>query len=129
MILFIPLEQLRMDYNVMIIRILYGLGRGVFEGVCRAVYTEMFTGDDLSASFASQTLLAGFSGGMSFFILGLKPYKSMALIGTMNGFLAIVCYHIIMIKDHTKPLRWSSLFCGNGNSDNDINYDMNSLHK
>jgi MFS family permease len=55
-------QELAMWRNILIIRALYGLGRGVFEGACRAVYAELFAGKDLSTAFSGQTLLAGLSG-------------------------------------------------------------------
>jgi hypothetical protein len=61
-VLMLDSQQLAQWGNILVIRALYGLGRGVFEGACRAVYAELFSGDDLSKAFSGQTLLAGLSG-------------------------------------------------------------------
>ena len=44
----LPEDELSMWQVILLIRALYGLGRGVFEGACRAVYASLFTGPDLS---------------------------------------------------------------------------------
>ena len=44
----LPEDELSVWQVILLIRALYGLGRGVFEGACRAVYASLFTGPDLS---------------------------------------------------------------------------------
>ena len=44
----LPENELSVWQIILLIRALYGLGRGVFEGACRAVYASLFTGPDLS---------------------------------------------------------------------------------
>jgi hypothetical protein len=92
-----------------VVKGLYGLGRGVFEGSCRAVYAEMFTGQELSTAFSGQTLLAGFSGGLCFFLYSLLSKASIASITIGNGILAIVAYGVLMSVDYRQPISWSQL--------------------
>jgi hypothetical protein len=51
------MDDLSLWWVVLIIRGLYGLGRGVFEGSCRAVYASMFTGEVLITSILHYTTL------------------------------------------------------------------------
>lgn len=103
--------QLGTWQNIFIAKGLYGLGRGVFEGSCRAVYASMFTGKDLSTAFSGQTLSAGFSGGICFFLFGVLNRAAISAITVVNGLVAIASYFVLMygVKDATKPLKWSKL--------------------
>ena len=95
--------------NILVIKGLYGLGRGVFEGSCRAVYAELFVGNDLSTAFSAQTLLAGFSGGICYFIYGDLTRDAIASITIVNGILALVMYAILLRTDYHRPVTWSDL--------------------
>jgi len=89
---------------------LYGLGRGVFEGSCRAVYAAMFTGEDLSTAFSGQTLAAGFSGGICFFVFVSLMRSTIGWIVVSNGVIAILAYLIIMnMSDRNAAMPWSML--------------------
>lgn len=84
--------------GVVAARVVYGLARGVFEGVCRAVYAEIFEGADLSAAYSAQTLLAGVSGGLTFFVIGdggVSPWL-LGLLLVVNGIIAVFSYHILI---------------------------------
>lgn len=98
-------------YGVMFsLKGLYGLGRGVFEGSCRAVYASMFTGEDLSTAFSGQTLAAGFSGGLCFFIFVNLMRTTIGIIVVVNGVLAVLSYFIIMnMTDRNSIMSWSVL--------------------
>jgi hypothetical protein len=105
-------EQLGTWNYILFAKFLYGLGRGVFEGSCRAVYAKMFTGKDLSTAFSGQTLSAGFSGGISFFVFSAISRNAIGLITVSNGILAVGCYFLLMYRiDPLKPTSWSEL-CG-----------------
>lgn len=111
---FLSTTTLSIWWVMLVCKLFYGLGRGVFEGSCRAVYAEMFTGRDLSLAFAAQTLLAGASGGTCFFMYGLLDKNSIGLITVMNGIVAIACYKILLGFDYTLPMKWENLarsFC------------------
>lgn len=101
---------------ILLLKGLYGLGRGVFEGSCRAVYAKMFTGDDLSTAFSGQTLSAGFSGGICFFIFGFISKDAISWITIGNGILALCSYFILMyLVDPCQKLSWRdlcSVLCG-----------------
>ena len=95
---------------IILAKFLYGLGRGVFEGSCRAVYAKMFTGKDLSTAFSGQTLSAGFSGGIAFFVFSVIPRMSIGLITVVNGVVALGCYFLLMYHiDPLKPTPWRVL--------------------
>ncbi|CAK9252179.1 unnamed protein product [Sphagnum jensenii] len=97
-------------YNILLIRFLYGLGRGVFEGACRAVYAELFQGDSLSTAFSAQTLLAGFSGGVCFFAYDHLTKTPIGLITVLNGVLALWSYALLTRQeDIHEPIRWRNL--------------------
>jgi len=98
-------------YGVMfLLKGLYGLGRGVFEGSCRAVYASMFTGEDLSTAFSGQTLAAGFSGGLCFFIFIYLMRTTIGIIVVVNGVLAVLSYFIIMnMTERNSIMSWSVL--------------------
>jgi hypothetical protein len=90
---------------------LYGLGRGVFEGACRAVYADLFQGDTLSIAFSAQTLLAGLSGGVCFLLYDALSRPAIASITVANGVIAIASYALLLTHDDMmKPIRWSHLF-------------------
>lgn len=108
-LLIIDNDQLGTWPYIILMKSLYGLGRGVFEGSCRAVYAELFTGDDLGTAFAGQTLLGGFSGGICYFIYGSISRSAVASITFVNGFLAIVCYTIMLSSDYHHILPWSDV--------------------
>jgi hypothetical protein len=92
----------------------YGLGRGVFEGVSRAVYAQMFTGKDLAAAFSGQTLAVGFAGGICFFVFNAVNSKSfIAAIVTINAVVAIVCFQILVTIDSKKVVSWDHFLSNN----------------
>eukprot|EP01039_Chlorochromonas_danica_P008352 gene8352-9206_t len=110
-VLVLPVSDLGTWPVMLIIKGLYGLGRGVFEGSCRAVYASMFTGSDLSTAFSGQTLSAGFSGGICFFLFGVLSRQGIASITIGNGVLALLTYFILMFcVDPKKVVSWSDLF-------------------
>lgn len=93
--------------NILVAKGMYGLGRGVFEGSCRAVYAAMFTGNDLSTAFSGQTLAAGFSGGVCFFLFGILDRKAIGAITVVNGIMAVVSYFVLMYCiDARTPIGW-----------------------
>ena len=97
--------------TILVISGLYGLGRGVFEGACRATYAELFAGEHLSTAFSSQTLLAGISGGICFFLFERCSGFTIGMITVFNGALALVSYGtMISHPDFHKPIAWSELF-------------------
>jgi len=111
-------DELSTWTDILVVKALYGLGRGVFEGSCRAVYAQMFAGKDLSTAFSAQTLLAGMSGGICFFLFGVLSKTSIAAITVANGICAIVCYGVLVsgIIDSNQPVTWSQLMLGLKNS-------------
>ena len=109
-VFFFSNDQLSIWWIMLIVKLFYGLGRGVFEGSCRAVYAELFTGDDLPTAFSGQTLSAGFSGGVCFFMYGCLQKESIASITMINGLLALLTYSVLMKLDNTKPVAWSEIF-------------------
>eukprot|EP01031_Cornospumella_fuschlensis_P032235 gene32235-38990_t len=112
LVLSIPLENLGTWGVMIVVKGMYGLGRGVFEGSCRAVYASMFSGKDLSTAFSGQTLSAGFSGGICFFLFGVLNRQSIAGVTIVNGVVAIACYFVLMYGvDPFSPVPWSAL-CG-----------------
>lgn len=84
---------------LIILRIFYGFCRGVFEGACRALYAEMWQGSDLSIAFSSQTLLAGLSGGVLFFVTTNEKVSIQVLSFVLitSSILAII-FHIILLR-------------------------------
>jgi hypothetical protein len=97
---------------ILFVKGLYGLGRGVFEGSCRAVYAQMFTGEDLSTAFSGQTLSAGFSGGICFFLFGVLNQMAIASITIVNGLVAIATYSVLMYGvEPTKRVPWKAICC------------------
>jgi hypothetical protein len=109
MVLILSDKQLSTWTFILIVKMLYGFGRGVFEGSCRAVYAQMFTGRDLATAFSGQTLLAGFSGGICFFLFNELTKTSIAAITVLNGIIAIIFYFILMSIDSTHPVSWFQL--------------------
>ncbi|RYH30781.1 hypothetical protein EON65_04150 [archaeon] len=122
LVLSIPLDDLGTWAVMLVVKGMYGLGRGVFEGSCRAVYASMFAGKDLSTAFSGQTLSAGFSGGICFFLFGVLTRQSIALVTIVNGLVAISCYFVLMYGvDPYSPVSWSTLCsyrCTNKGSQN-----------
>lgn len=96
--------------SILVVKGLYGLGRGVFEGSCRAVYAQLFTGKDLSTAFSGQTLLAGFSGGICFFLFGVLSRTGIAAITVANGVVAIAFYFWLINLDVHQVISWNRLF-------------------
>ena len=118
-------DQLGTWAFILLAKFLYGLGRGVFEGSCRAVYAKMFTGKDLSTAFSGQTLSAGFSGGISFFVFSVIPRMSIGLVTVVNGVVALGCYFLLMYHiDPLKPTPWRVLCSMTGNR----NVQEESIH-
>ena len=107
----LPEDELSVWQVILLMRALYGLGRGVFEGACRAVYASLFTGPDLSTAFSGQTLLAGLSGGICFFAYGMMSREMIAAITVVNGFLALACYALLLsVSKMYEPLPWRALW-------------------
>ncbi len=103
-------SQLGTWQNILIVQGLYGLGRGVFEGSCRAVYAGMFTGADLEPAFSAQTLSVGLSGGICFFLFSVLSKDAIAGVTVVNGIIALSTYLILMYAVDAKvPLPWGTL--------------------
>jgi hypothetical protein len=103
-------EELAFWQNILIIRALYGLGRGVFEGACRAVYAELFSGPDMSTAFSGQTLLAGLSGGICFFAYGALSRDAIAGAAVINGIVALLAYSLLLSMENILvPISWPEL--------------------
>lgn len=89
-VFFLSVDELENWYVIFAIKTVYGLGRGVFEGSCRAIYAEVFgkgSADDLSTAFSGQTLLAGFSGGIVYFLsAGLLSKEGICIINTYRKY-------------------------------------------
>lgn len=102
-------DKLSSWQNLLIIRGLYGLGRGVFEGACRAVYAELFHGESLSTAFSAQTLLAGLSGGLCFFFYNILSRRGISFITVFNGVIALLTYSILMaLPNRESPMKWKN---------------------
>jgi MFS family permease len=101
-------SQLSQWWMVLLMKAFYGFGRGVFEGSCRAVYADLFSGDTLMIAFSGQTLLAGLSGGVCFFVFSVLNKLEISYITIINGLFAILGYYIL---DSLKksPYSWSRL--------------------
>lgn len=69
----------------------------------------MFVGDDLSTAFSGQTLLAGLSGGICYFIYGYLTRNEIAGITIVNGVIALLFYGVLLSIDYRIPQPWSSL--------------------
>ena len=107
----LPENELSVWQVILLIRAFYGLGRGVFEGACRAVYASLFAGLDLSTAFSGQTLLAGMSGGICFFAYGYMTREMIAAITVVNGCLALACYALLLsVPKMFEPLPWDTLW-------------------
>jgi hypothetical protein len=108
---------------IFVIRGLYGLGRGVFEGTCRAAYAEFFkNGDSLAAAFSTQTLLAGLSGGLSYFLFNGLDRQMIGIVAVINGIVAIVAYQVlVMHPGSARGISWSAL-CGSWQRYTDSEY-------
>ena len=109
-VMILSTEQLSIARNVLLIRTFYGFGRGVFEGACRAVYAEFFTGPELSTAFSGQTLLAGLSGGLCFFAYSSLSKNMIALITVMNGLIALGSYSVLLKMNYLQPISWRTLW-------------------
>ena len=103
-------NQLGTWVNLLVLKGIYGLGRGVFEGSCRAAYAEMFVGKDLSTAFSGQTLLAGFSGGICYFIYGALNKDAIGMITVVNGIFAIISYYLLTSLDYKTPQSYNNLY-------------------
>jgi hypothetical protein len=98
-VLALRMDDLEKWYVIFCIKFAYGLGRGVFEGSCRAIYAEVFgrgSADDLSTAFSGQTLLAGFSGGTLYFLSVFLSKEGVGGITLVNGFL-LSFYMLILL--------------------------------
>lgn len=93
-------------------------------GNMNSLYLLVYLGKDLSTAFSAQTLLAGLSGGVCFFMFGVLSKDSIAAITVGNGLLAIATYFLLVggLMDPNKPVTWSQLCsqlitCGRARSD------------
>jgi hypothetical protein len=108
-VLFASESQLETWTVVILAKILYGLGRGVFEGVCRGVYSSLFQGNSLSTAYSGQTLATGFSGGLCFFLFAYMAKWGIGLTGVVNGCIALVAFSFLMkFEDPTIPKSWKA---------------------
>lgn len=110
LVVLLPTSMLETLKWVLVIRTFYGIGRGVFEGSCRATYAQLFTGENLSTAFSSQTLLAGFSGGLCFFLYDDFTGFAIGMITSVNGAIALASYTLMISrKDFLHPIKWSNV--------------------
>jgi len=86
----------------------------------------MFTGDDLSTAFSGQTLAAGLSGGVCFFVFGTLVRSSIGGVVIGNGVLAIASYTVIMMMvDRNRVTSWGSLLtCRFNDPEDEHDYTM-----
>lgn len=120
------MDELSVWTTMLGIKGLYGLGRGVFEGSCRAVYAEIFgkggNEEDLSTAFSGQTLLAGISGGVIYMSCGVLTKDSIAAITIINSIAACVLYAILTSYGDKmyQPIKWPCAGgSGGSNGEND----------
>jgi hypothetical protein len=124
---------------MLFVKSLHGFGRGVFEGFCRAVYAQMFTGKELVAAFSVHTLSTGLSSGICFFLFNaLNSKTSIAAIVSITSFLAIISYQVLITVDSAKKsISWNEflnlfIYCcnnyyyyENNNNNNNNNQQRN----
>ena len=73
-------------------------------------YVNTVLGKDLATAFSAQTLLAGLSGGVCFFLFGVLTKDSIAAITVGNGILALSTYFVLsFVIDPNTPISWSAL--------------------
>jgi hypothetical protein len=103
-------KQLAQWQNIIPLRCLYGIGRGVIEGICRAVYADLFHGEALGPAYATQTLLIGFSGGVCFLLYGYISRIAIAGVTVVNGLIALLSYQMMISQhNHNDPIPWNQL--------------------
>lgn len=73
------------------------------------MYAELFRGPDLPTAFSAQTLLAGFSGGICFFLFGVLDKQSIAAVTVVNGVGSLAAYGVLMSIENKNPIKWSDL--------------------
>ena len=73
-----------------------------------------------SSFFLGQTLAAGLSGGICFFIFGALLRTSIGSVVVVNGVLAIASYAVLMgMVDRNQLTSWGSLLMCRCNDDDD----------
>ena len=65
-----------------------GVGRGVWEGVNKAIYADIFPNDS-AAAFANITFQSGFAASLAFFVFPELPLTAMAAFVIASAGLAV----------------------------------------
>lgn len=88
---FIPAETLGTWQAVVPLYAAYGIGRGIWESVNRAIYGDFFP-DDPAAAFANITMLSGGSSWVAFFIFPYLSKEAMAGVIVFWSVLGVIGY-------------------------------------
>ena len=83
---------------LLIIKALFGLGRGVFEGENRAVYLNLFSGPKLITALSLQGALTGLSGGASFFAADALSEDQTAVLCAVTAAISILSYSCLVLN-------------------------------
>lgn len=133
-VLCVPVFRLKQWSWLLLLKGLYGAGRGVFEGENRSYYAAMFRGEKLVAAFSQQGFLTGLSGGVFFLLAALLSPAALSAVACANGLLAMACMVLLARGVARRPVRpddskieedwgWHTLFAGvAGAEENDSYY-------
>lgn len=88
---FIPADTLGTWTAVVPLYAAYGIGRGIWESVNRAIYGDFFP-DDQAAAFANITMLSGGSSWIAFFIFPYFSKEAMAGVIIFWSVLGVIGY-------------------------------------
>jgi hypothetical protein len=88
-VLAVPLRILKTWPWLILLKALYGLGRGTFEGENRSYYMQLFSGPNLIVAFSQQGFLCGLFGGASFLAAQSVSPSTLASAVVVNGVLSV----------------------------------------
>jgi len=95
LVLAVPLKALKSWPWLLLLKALYGLGRGIFEGENRSYYMQLFTGPSLVIAFSQQGFLCGLSGGVSFLSAQIISANALASAVVVNGVLSMAALWLL----------------------------------
>jgi hypothetical protein len=95
-------KQLGTWTAVVPIYMVYGIGRGIWESVNKAINADLFP-DDAAAAFANITMQSGFASSMAFFIFPNVHKNVMACFVLVSSMFGIMGFATVVYRTRARP--------------------------
>jgi hypothetical protein len=107
---FISDDTLGSWYVILPILIVYGIGRGIWEGTNKAVIADFFSDspETSATAFTASAFFTGYAGAIAYFTFLKLPRIGMASILTVLSITSVICYHFAFVLNDIKKRAYNS---------------------